>query len=94
MFARVTKIHVKPEKVEQMRRWRATPELQAQPGFKGAYVLVDEKNSAGMTVFFWETEKAMLDSAEIAKATRAQVAKDMETTGAAEVEMYEVVAQP
>lgn len=94
MFARVTRIQGTPEKAEQMARWRVPAEVQATPGFKGAYVLFDGKNSKMMTIALWESEKAMLDSADAANRIRGQAAIDVGAVGAPVVEMYEVVAQP
>lgn len=94
MFARVVRVQITPEKAEQMERWKATPELQALPGFKGAYVLFDRRGNKGMVVALWESEKAVLDSADAVIPIRAQFAKDVGAIGSPVVEMYEVVAQP
>jgi heme-degrading monooxygenase HmoA len=94
MFARVVRVQITPEKAEQMASWKPTPELQAVPGFKGAYILFDRNSNKGMAVVLWENEKALLDSANVVTPIRAQFAKDVGAIWAPVVEEYEVVTEP
>jgi heme-degrading monooxygenase HmoA len=94
MFARVTRIQGTPDNAERLGNWRVPHEALAAPGLKGSYILFDRKNSRMMTMSLWESEKAMVDSAEQASQIRKQAHIDVGAVGTAVVEMYEVVAQP
>lgn len=65
MYARVTCIHVKPEKVkEAIRLYEASvvPAAEAQKGFQGALLLTDAASGHGMTITFWDNERHALEN--------------------------------
>ncbi len=94
MYARVTRVQGAAEMAEQIRMWQLPKEAKQLPGFKGAYVLFDSKNNKMMSIALWESEKAMLASAEVAKRLRAEALIEMGATGRSAVETYEVIVQP
>jgi len=63
MYARVTEINVKLDKVEEAIELYATsvvPAAKSQRGFAGAYLLTDKSTGKGMAITFWKTEKDAL----------------------------------
>ena len=62
MFARVTTLEVRPERLDEMNREGAEhvlPALRMQDGFGGGLVLVDRSSGKVIAVTFWESEQAM-----------------------------------
>jgi heme-degrading monooxygenase HmoA len=94
MFAR---IGVWEGNAQELDRWvtRSTkevkPAVQAQPGTKGAFWLLDRQNHKALTITLWEDEAAMRKSDERAAAIQAG------TTAASgarfTTERYEIVDQ-
>jgi heme-degrading monooxygenase HmoA len=63
MYARVTYLPIKPEKVEEgieLYRKSVVPAAKAQKGFVSLYLLTDRSTGNGMAISFWKTEKDCL----------------------------------
>jgi heme-degrading monooxygenase HmoA len=63
MFARVTEINVKPDKIEEaidLYAKSVVPAAKSQKGFAGVYLLTDRPTGKGMAITFWKTEKDAL----------------------------------
>jgi heme-degrading monooxygenase HmoA len=70
-------------------RKEVKPAVQAQPGAKGAYWLLDRQGGKALTITLWETEEAMRKSDERAAAIQAGTAS---VSGARfATERYEIV---
>jgi heme-degrading monooxygenase HmoA len=94
MFAR---IGVWQGNAEELERWitRSTqevkPAVQAQPGAKGAYWLLDRQSRKALTITLWESEAAMRKSDERAAAIQAGTSA---ASGARfTTERYEIIDQ-
>jgi heme-degrading monooxygenase HmoA len=62
MHASVVTVSATAEQLEQgarLRRGRVLPIIQAQPGFKGHYRLLDRKGEMIMVITLWESEQAL-----------------------------------
>jgi heme-degrading monooxygenase HmoA len=97
MFARVSIIQGKPEKVDEgIRHYREQVLSAARKmgGFKGAYLLVDRKNGKNLGITLWDTEKNMQASAAAANQLRSQAAENIAAPKPPVVEIYEVAVQP
>jgi hypothetical protein len=67
MHARMLKIQVRPEYIDEAARIFAediVPKCREQPGYRGAYFLVDRKIAECVPVTLWETEADMLATEE------------------------------
>lgn len=67
MFARMTIIQVKPEKIDdavRIYRKSVVPEAKKQKGYRGACLLVDPKSGKCISVTFWRTEKDAIANEE------------------------------
>jgi len=67
MFARMTIIQVKPEKiVDGVRIYRKSvvPEAKKQKGYRGACLLVDPKSGKCVSVTFWRNERDAIANEE------------------------------
>ena len=63
MYARVTELNMKPDKVEEaieIYRKSVVPAAKSQKGFVGLYLLSDRPTGNGMAITFWKTEKDAL----------------------------------
>jgi heme-degrading monooxygenase HmoA len=63
MYARVTEINVKLDKVDEAIKLYATsvvPAAKSQKGFAGAYLLTAKSTGKGMAITFWKTEEDAL----------------------------------
>ncbi|OGD10948.1 MAG: hypothetical protein A2Y86_02955 [Candidatus Aminicenantes bacterium RBG_13_62_12] len=63
MYARVTCIHIKPEKVGEAVRLYETsvvPAAETQKGFQGILLLTDATTGHGLSITFWDSEKEAL----------------------------------
>jgi len=61
MYARMTCIHVKPDKVQeavQLYKKSVVPEAKKQKGFKGLLLLTDPQSGNGLSITLWTSEKA------------------------------------
>ena len=97
MFARVSTIQGKPERVEDgIRNYReqVMPSVQKMAGFKGAYFLVDRKIGKVVSITLWDTEKSLQASAAAADRLRAQASQTAAAPKPPVVEIYEVAIKP
>jgi heme-degrading monooxygenase HmoA len=66
MYARVTHLRMKTSTIEEaIAKTRETivPELEGDPGFKGAYIFGDRETGESMSITMWEDEGAERASA-------------------------------
>jgi heme-degrading monooxygenase HmoA len=67
MNARLIRMQVKQERIDEACRVFAeevVPGCRAQPGYRGAYFLVDRKLGECVPVTLWESESAMMATEE------------------------------
>ena len=60
MFARMTILQVKPERIDdgiKIYRTSVVPEAKKQKGYRGACLLVDRASGKSISVTFWRSEK-------------------------------------
>lgn len=63
MYARVTEINIKPERIEEgieLYRTSVVPAAKSQKGFVGVYLLTNRPTGQGLAITFWKTEKDCL----------------------------------
>jgi len=63
MFARVTRIQVKSDKIDEAIKIyadRVTPARKAQKGSRKAYLLIDRKTGKGMAITLWDSEEVAI----------------------------------
>ena len=63
MYARVTELNIKPERIEEgieLYRKSVVPAAKSQKGFVGAYLLTNRPTGQGLAITFWKTEKDCL----------------------------------
>jgi heme-degrading monooxygenase HmoA len=61
MYARLTCIHVVPDKVQeaiQLYKKSVVPAAKKQKGFKGLLLLTDPQSGNGLSITLWTSEKA------------------------------------
>jgi heme-degrading monooxygenase HmoA len=59
MYARLTTMHVKPEKIDEAiktYRMSVVPAAKRQNGFIAAYLLTDRPTGRGISMTIWKTE--------------------------------------
>ncbi|MEP6908997.1 MAG: antibiotic biosynthesis monooxygenase [Actinomycetota bacterium] len=80
MFARVARYEVPPERMDEAVKafQEAATEIEGLEGLKGGSVLVDAEDGVIMSMTFWETRTAMLDSEVKAAGLRRQAAKQVD----------------
>ena len=96
MFARVSTILGKPERVEEgIRNYKEEmiPSAKKMTGFKQALFLVDRKTGKMVSITFWDTEKNLRESTSAADKLRAQGVQHSGTSQPPIVEIYEVAVQ-
>ncbi len=97
MYARVTMGQSKPGTSDEgirLHRDSVAPACKQQKGFKGLYLLTDQKTNKSITITLWETE-ADMNAAEASGFYKAQVAKFKDVLSAVPArEEYEVVIAP
>jgi len=79
MFARVTRINVKPEKVgDAVRLYEASvlPAAESQKGFRGLLLLTDQGSGRGMSITLWDSEEDALEN-EQSRYYQSQLVKFM-----------------
>ncbi len=97
MFARVSTIQGKPERVEDgIRNYReqVMSAVKKMAGFKGAYFLVDRKSGKEVSITLWDTEKDLQASTKAADQLRAQASQTVAAPKPPVVEIYEVAVKP
>jgi len=60
MFARLTLVHIKQEKIDdciEIYEKSVVPAARSQQGYKGAYLLVDRKTGKGISITLWKSEE-------------------------------------
>ena len=90
MFARVTTYHADEDTDRLLEGFKATiGSLQLVDGFSHGYFMVEPNNSAAISMTVWDSEEAMVASAESAGERRQQ---RVETGGASivSVDTYEI----
>jgi hypothetical protein len=92
VFARVSEVEARPDRLDEMHREgveHILPALRIQEGFNGGLVLADRKSGKVLAVTLWESEQAM-DVTE--EAAHWLLAFGTETAGGTirDVERYEV----
>jgi len=63
MFARMTILQVKPERIEagvKIYKTSVVPEAKKQRGYRGACLLTDPKSGKNISVTFWRNERDAL----------------------------------
>jgi len=92
MFARVTQLAVRPERLQQGQREieeHLVPAVRMQPGYSGGLILANEESGKVLTVSLWENEQQMHATDEAAHWFRVFGAEAVEGT-VTDVETYEV----
>jgi heme-degrading monooxygenase HmoA len=67
MHARILRMQVKPERIDEAARLFAedvVPSCHNQPGYRGAYFLVERKLGECVPITLWETEAEMMATEE------------------------------
>ena len=96
MFARVSTVQGKPERIDDgIRHFRESllPEARKMVGFKGAYLLVDRNSGKNLSITPWDTEKNMQGSTIAANKLRAEASKNVNAASPPVVDVYEVAVQ-
>ncbi len=96
MFARVSTILGKPERIEEgIRNYKEEmiPSAKKMTGFKQALFMVDRKTGKMVRITFWDTEKNLRASAAAADKLRAQGVQHSGTELPPIVEIFEVAVQ-
>jgi heme-degrading monooxygenase HmoA len=63
MYARLTKLDVKPDRIEdaiELYRKSVVPAAKSQKGFIAIYLLTDRPTGNGYSISFWKTEQDAL----------------------------------
>ena len=96
MYTRVTHFQGSPERADegiQAFQKHATPAVQRQPGFQGAYVLIDRASGKGLAISFWATEAALTASEAVVRTVREQSLRAFGGTATPTTERYDVAVQ-
>lgn len=96
LYARLTTVQGRPEKVEDGIRYMhesVIPAAQQLPGFRGLISLTDRKSGKGLSLTLWQSEDALRQSEETGAKLRADAARRFGATSEPSVERYEVIAQ-
>jgi hypothetical protein len=97
MFARLITIHGAPERLEEdIRQFQQHIDatVYRQPGFRGAYVLMDRQNNTALCIALWHTQQDL----QASEAQEAKLYARVVNTGAAArlpvQAVYEVAVAP
>ena len=93
MLARVTRIQVQPETVDEVVRQvkeETVPLLEGQDGFKGFTMIVDRESGKVVGTSYWESSEALEASEAAVSESRERVAQTGGASHAPAVEHYEV----
>jgi hypothetical protein len=96
MFARITTVEGKPEKVDagaRNYREKVIPAIKKLHGFKHAYLLVDRKTGVNLSVVLWDTEKDLQSSIPTNLQLRSQFADAVGADKPPTASAYEVAEQ-
>ncbi len=92
--ARVSRYQIPVDKVDAaigLRTGQAATEVRRIPGNNGAYLLIDRKTGAALSVTLWESEQALKASEETANQIRARNSESINATISG-VERYVITA--
>lgn len=67
MYARMLRMQVKPERIDEAARLFSedvVPGCREQPGYRGAFFLVERKLGECVPITLWETEADMISTEE------------------------------
>jgi hypothetical protein len=67
MFARITIIHVYPDRIDEaveLYRKSVIPDAKKQKGYRGDCLLIDRKTGEGNSITFWKSEKDAIANEE------------------------------
>ena len=96
MFARVTKIQLKTDTLDDAGKFfqeSIVPAAKSQKGFHSVYLLSERKTGKGFTIAFWDSEEDIISN-EKSGWWQEQVSKFKDFFAApVEREIYEVIAQ-
>lgn len=96
MYARVTELNMKPDKVEEaieLYKKSVVPAAKVQKGFVAIYLLTDRPTGKGRAITFWKTEKDCLAN-EHNRYYQEQLAKFIDFYQSAPIrEGYEVTVK-
>ena len=96
MFARVTRMQVKSDKIDEsvkIYNESVIPAAKSQKGYQGTYLLVDSKTDKGMAFTLWASEEDAIAN-EQSGYYQEQISKFKDVFAAPPVrEGYEVAAQ-
>lgn len=94
MFARVARYEVPLERIDDaVKAFReAVTEIEGIDGLRGGSVLVDAEDGVVMSMTFWDTRTAMMDSEVKAAGLRQKAAKEVDGT-VVSVHCLDVVAE-
>lgn len=93
MFARVSTIQGKPDRINEVIRLLKEAAPKGLEAMKGSYLLVDRKSGKIRTITLWETEKALQASSAAADKVRGQMAEVMAASSKPVVEIFEVALE-
>jgi heme-degrading monooxygenase HmoA len=98
VFARIATYTAQPSpyRIEQgisRAREKVLPRLKQTDGYEGAYFFVDRQSGKAISISLWESEEAMHNSEEVARALRDEIAGGL-ATQMVDVEHYEVAIGP
>ena len=96
MFARITTVEGKPEKVDdgaRNYREKVLPAIKKLRGFKHAYLLVDRKTGVNISMVLWDTEKDVQASIPTNLQLRSQFAEAVGADKPPTAAIYEVAEQ-
>jgi heme-degrading monooxygenase HmoA len=96
MFARITKVQIKSntlEETEKIYRESVIPAAKAQKGYQRTYMLADRKTGKGMAFTLWDSEEDAIAN-EQSGYYREQLDKFKDVFAAPPIrEGYEVIVQ-
>lgn len=93
MYARTTEIQADPAKMDdglRVVREKIFPAVSEIDGCSGMSLLVDRESGRGIATTSWDSEEAMLGSAEQVRPLRDEAEKAFGTNDASEVHQWEV----
>jgi len=65
MFARLTIVHVKKDKLDEtvkLYEKSVVPAAKSQKGYRGTYLLTDRNTGKGVSIAFWDSKEDLIAS--------------------------------
>ena len=96
MYARITTVHAPPDRMDEGIRIfesEVLPPTREQPGFRGAYLLVDRATGKAISITLWETEADLERSDAVAHLTRVTSTLAIGASAAPLGEHYELAIE-